>query len=46
MSKAELLKKKVFEAVDASGAWVREYTDDIAANAELGFHETRTSGNR
>ncbi|MBP3753022.1 MAG: amidohydrolase [Pyramidobacter sp.] len=44
MSKAELLKKKVFEAVDASGAWVREYTDDIAANAELGFHETRTSG--
>ena len=43
MDKKELLKQKVFDAVDACGAWVREYTDDVGANAELGFHETRTS---
>ena len=38
-----LLKKRVFEAADASAAAVKAYADDIADHAELGFFEERTS---
>ena len=39
----ESLKERVFAAVDAAEPMVRAYAEDIAANAELGFFETRTS---
>lgn len=37
------LKKRVFEAVDAAAPTVKAYADDIAAHAELGYSENRTS---
>ncbi len=38
-----VLKKKIFEAVDAASPAVRAYAEDIAAHPELGFSENRTS---
>ena len=38
------MKEKIFAAVDAAEPTVRAYAEDIAANAELGFFEKRTSG--
>ncbi len=38
-----VLKKRVFDAVDAAAPAVKSYAEDIASHAELGFFETRTS---
>jgi amidohydrolase len=43
LDKSEL-KNRVFEAVDNVGPAVKKYADDIAAHAELGYFENRTSG--
>lgn len=37
------LKKRAFDALEAAAPMLRAYADDIAAHAELGFFEERTS---
>jgi len=43
LNNKEELKKRAFAAAEAAAATVRAYADDVGANAELGFYETRTS---
>lgn len=37
------LKKRAYAAIDARASELREYVEDIARHAELGFFETRTA---